>query len=106
MYVPENILDPSLYSQVRLPSEDARPLPNWCYTSDAFYRLEVERIFMKVWNYAGHASQIPNPGDYFTLDVAGIPVILMRGDDREVRAFYNACRHRGSRIVSGAGHCR
>ena len=104
--IPENMRDPAHYAQVRLPAEKARPLPNWCYTSEAFFQLEIEHIFMKVWNYAGHDSQIPDPGDYFCLDVTGVPVIIIRGADNEVRAFYNACRHRGSRIASGEGHCQ
>jgi choline monooxygenase len=105
MYVPQDILDPSHYERVRLPAADAAPLPNWCYTSEAFYRLEVEKIFWRVWNYIGHASQIPAPGDYFTLDITGAPIVIIRGDDGEVRAFHNTCRHRGSRVASGEGHC-
>lgn len=106
MIVPPDLSDPKHYEQVRLPAEQACPLPNWCYTSQEFFQLEVERIFMKAWNYAGHDSQIKSPGDYFCLDVTGIPVIVIRGDDGEVRAFYNACRHRGSRIATGEGNCR
>lgn len=70
MHAPDDLLDPHHYLEVRKPAAEASPLPNWCYTSDAFYRLEVERIFMKVWNYAGHDSQIAQPGDYFTLDIS------------------------------------
>ena len=69
MSVPQDLFDPAYYVSVRAPVERATPLPNWCYTSPDFYRREVERIFMKVWNYVGHASQIPQPGDYFTAAV-------------------------------------
>ena len=103
---PTDILNPRHYDQVRLPAEQARPLPNWCYTSQAFFDLEIERIFKKAWNYVGHDSQIREAGDFFCLDITGIPIIVIRGDDGEVRAFYNACRHRGSRITSGEGNCR
>lgn len=106
MHVPQDLFDPALYETVRAPAERATPLPNWCYTSPDFYRREVERIFMKVWNYAGHASQIPDPGDYFTIEIAGAPIVVIRGDDGEIRAFHNSCRHRGSRIAWGEGQCK
>ena len=61
---------------------------------------------MKVWNYVGHTSQIPNAGDFFTLEVAGAPIIVITGDDGEVRAFHNSCRHRGSKIAWGEGNCK
>ena len=106
MFPPNDLLNPEHYERTRRPAAEASPLPNWCYTSEAFYRLEVEKIFMKAWNYAGHASQVPSPGDYFCLDITGVSIIVIRGDDHRVRAFYNACRHRGSRVASGEGNCR
>ncbi len=106
MNAPSDLFSPAHYARVREPAARATPLPNWCYTSPEFYRREVERIFMKVWNYVGHASQIPNPGDYFTIEITGAPVIVIRGDDGEVRAFHNSCRHRGSRIAWDEGNCK
>jgi len=106
MTEPLDMFDPAHYAAVRLPAPKASPLPNWCYTSPAFYAREVERLFMKVWNYVGHASQIPEPGDFFTHDIAGMPIILIRGDDGDIRAFHNSCRHRGSMIATGAGACK
>ena len=50
--------DPVMYQGVRRPAGEATPLPNWCYTSDEFYALEIEYIFKKAWNYVGHASRI------------------------------------------------
>ena len=85
MTEPLDLLDPIHYEAVRRASTEAAPLPNWCYTSANWYAFEVERIFMKAWNYVGHASQVPNLGDFFTLEVAGAPIIVIRGDDGEVR---------------------
>ena len=99
MTEPLNLLDPKHYEAVRRPAAEATPLPNWCYTSAGWYALEVERVFMKVWNYVGHESRIPEPGDFFTVEITGAPVIVIRGDDGEIRAFHNSCRHRGSRIA-------
>ena len=61
---------------------------------------------MKVWNFIGRADRIPNAGDYFTIEFAGVPVIVMRGSDGEVRAFANTCRHRGALLLEGEGNCR
>ncbi|NKB59133.1 MAG: Rieske 2Fe-2S domain-containing protein [Alphaproteobacteria bacterium] len=106
MHAPDDLFNPARYARVREPAARAVPLPNWCYTSPEFYMREVERIFMKVWNYVGHASQIPEAGDYFTIEITGAPVIIIRGDDGEIRAFHNSCRHRGSRVAWGEGSCK
>lgn len=106
MRTPGNIFDPRLYARVRLPAMEAETLPAWCYTSQEFYGAEVERIFMKVWNFIGRADHIPNPGDYFTLEFVGVPIIVVRDPAGDLRAFSNTCRHRGTQIVSGEGNCR
>lgn len=100
-----DFLDPSTYSGVRRRLDHAHTLPPQCYTSDAFFRLEVERIFLKCWNLVGRADYVPSAGDYFTLELVGIPVVVVRGRDGELRAFVNACRHRGAKLVDGSGRC-
>jgi phenylpropionate dioxygenase-like ring-hydroxylating dioxygenase large terminal subunit len=62
------------------------------------YRAEIERIFLKHWLYAGHVSQIPATGDYFTFEFDTESVIITRTSSGEVKAHMNVCRHRGSRI--------
>jgi choline monooxygenase len=101
-----DIFNPDSYARVRLPVMQAETLPTWCYSSDEFYRAEVERIFMKVWNLIGRADQVPNKGDYFTLDIYGVPLIILRDDAGRVRAFGNSCRHRGTRLLSGKGSAK
>ena len=100
------MFEPRHYEAVRRPLLEAETLPPWCYTSERFYAREVERIFRKVWNFLGAADQIPNPGDYFTLDFAGIPLIVLRDAAGQPRAFANSCRHRGSELLSGRGNCK
>ena len=100
-----NILDPALYEKVRRPVMEAELLPAWCYTSPEFYEREVDRIFMRTWNFVGRADLIPKPGDYLTVDLVGVPVILIHGDDGVIRAFSNTCRHRGTRLLSSEGNC-
>jgi choline monooxygenase len=94
------------FKKVRLPPQDAEPLPHWAYTAQAWYEREVEQIFRKTWNYLGHVSQLPNAGDYLTSEVAGIPLIVVKGQDGAVRAFFNSCRHRGSKLLWDAGNCK
>jgi PAH dioxygenase large subunit len=60
--------------------------------------LERRRIFGRAWCFLGHESEIPEPGDYVARELAGEPVILIRGEDGVVRAFLNSCRHRGMRV--------
>ncbi len=81
-------------------------LPAWVYRNPEFYELERERIFKRSWLMVGHVSQVPNPGDYMTLDAIGERALVMRGKDGVLRAFHNVCRHRASRVVLGAaGNC-
>lgn len=100
------MFNPEHYEATRRPLLEAETLPIWCYTSPAFYRREFERIWRKVWNFLGSADHIPKPGDYFTVTFAGVPLIVMRGEDRIVRAFVNSCRHRGSELLEGDGSCK
>jgi phenylpropionate dioxygenase-like ring-hydroxylating dioxygenase large terminal subunit len=100
------LFDPATYAGVRRPLEEAETLPPHCYTSEAFYRREVLRIFMKVWNFIGRADRIPHPGDFFTLEFAGVPVVVVRDQDGQVRAHANSCRHRGALVAFGEGNCR
>ncbi len=73
-------------------------LPQAYYISEELYREELDLVWRRQWLPAGHVSQIPEPGDYFTFEVAEESLILIRGDDGEVRALYNVCRHRGFRM--------
>ena len=67
---------------------------------------EQERIFDRTWQFAGHVSQLREPGAYLTTKAGTQPVLVIRDDEGEVRAFRNVCRHRGSRLLSGAGQCK
>lgn len=73
-------------------------LPQKYYVSDEIFAQEREQIFKKYWTCAGHQSRIPDPGDYFLLDLFGESLIVLRDKSGRVRAFYNVCRHRGTRI--------
>ena len=100
------IFDPRTYQTQRRPMMDAETLQSWCYTSPEFYRREVETIFMKIWNFFGRADQIPNPGDYHAFEFVGVPLVILRDRQGELRAFANTCRHRGTLLLDGTGNCR
>ena len=93
---------------VAIPSDwDRRGLPGWTYHSDALLELEKEHLFRNHWQIVGHISDVPNAGDYLTMDVVGERALVVRGKDGVVRAFHNMCRHRGSRVVADEqGNCK
>ncbi|MGH7339496.1 MAG: Rieske 2Fe-2S domain-containing protein, partial [Candidatus Rokuibacteriota bacterium] len=101
-----NVLDPALYANARRPVMEAETLPPAAYTSEAFYAAEVERVFMREWNFMGRADQIPNRGGYFTVDYVGVPLLIVRDEEGAIRAFSNSCRHRGTAVAEGEGHCQ
>ena len=70
------------------------------YTDPDVFALEMERLFANTWVYVGHASQIPNPGDYYTTTIGTQPVIMSRHTDRQVYVLYNRCPHKGVKIAS------
>lgn len=86
---------------------DRSGLPAWTYHSQAMLELEIQGLFRTHWQIAGHVSDVPAPGDFFTLDIADDRALIVRGEDGEVRAFHNLCRHRGSRVTAeGRGSCK
>ncbi len=84
---------------------DGWSLPAWTYYDAEFASIERERIFRPSWQVVCHVSDIPEHGDWHTLDYIGESVIVTRGRDDQLRAFTNVCRHRGSRLVDGAKGC-
>ena len=84
---------------------DGWSLPAWTYSDPEFAAAEVAHIFRPSWQIVCHVSDIPNAGDWHSLDYIGESVIVVRGADDVLRAFTNVCRHRGSRLVDGASGC-
>lgn len=78
-------------------------LPARFYISPEIYELEKEAIFYKTWHYAGHVSQVAEPRSYFTTKIHQQNIFIAKGDDGEIRAFYNVCAHRGHLLLEGSG---
>jgi phenylpropionate dioxygenase-like ring-hydroxylating dioxygenase large terminal subunit len=69
------------------------------YCDAEVFQLEMERLWARTWIYVGHASQVPNSGDYFTADIGAQPVIMVRHTDGSVRVLLNRCAHKGTKVV-------
>jgi phenylpropionate dioxygenase-like ring-hydroxylating dioxygenase large terminal subunit len=82
-----------------------RTLPAAAYYEPEYYELECQRIFRREWLLVAHAQQLPEPGDYFAVDLAGEPVVVVRGADGQIRALSAVCRHRYM-LVAEAGRGR
>ena len=89
-----------------LPDSAAVSLPPAGYASPELFRVEVQQIFEQEWVPLGRAEEIPEPGDYFTTELAGDPLLIVRGDDHEVRVLSNVCRHKWTVVASGQGNTR
>jgi phenylpropionate dioxygenase-like ring-hydroxylating dioxygenase large terminal subunit len=85
--------------------QDGCTLPPGAYVSEAFFNLEVQRIFKRDWLCVGHVGQIPKVGDYFTLELFHEPMVVVRAADR-IRVLSSVCRHRWAPIARGAGHAK
>ncbi|HEX9426800.1 MAG TPA: aromatic ring-hydroxylating dioxygenase subunit alpha [Candidatus Polarisedimenticolia bacterium] len=92
-------LDRDLAS-VRLPLQEASTLPGRMYHDPAIYAEEIRKIFSQMWLCVGREEDIAKPGDYLTRSIGDESVIIMRDARGQVNAFYNVCRHRGSRLLS------
>lgn len=96
---------PALQTLQAAPTPLARALPAWAYNHPQMTRLEYERILKPSWQIVCHVNSIPAPGDFITLDLGTDSVVAVRNSQGEIQAFHNVCRHRGARILEGAGNC-
>ncbi|MEL7126515.1 MAG: Rieske 2Fe-2S domain-containing protein [Pseudomonadota bacterium] len=76
------------------------------YTDPAVFEDERDGILARTWQFACHASDIPDPGDYTTFEIAGESLFCIRGRDGQLRTFYNVCQHRAHQLVQGSGSTR
>jgi choline monooxygenase len=93
------------YAATRRPVSLAETLLPEAYTSEAFFALERERVFGSTWVVVGCSAQLRQPGDVLVAEVAGRSIFVVRKHDGALRAFYNVCRHRGTRLLA-AEECR
>ena len=101
-----NIPVRELVENVSAPFERARAMPRSVYTTQAFLDSELKEVFAREWVCVGRASSLKAPGDYVAYELAGEPIVVLRGADGELKALSNVCRHRMSTILEGSGNRR
>jgi choline monooxygenase len=84
-------------------TDDALTLPFTWYSDDELLRRERARIFTRLWQYAGRAADVAEPGSFVATDAGGIPILVARDKAGVLRAFLNVCRHRGAVLTEGCG---
>jgi choline monooxygenase len=102
----KSIFSPEHYKDTRKPLHEASTLPGWCYVDNEWYEREVEMLFKKNWVCVGRVEQVPKAGDYYSIEIVGQPLIVIRDETQQVKVHSALCRHRGAIITEGAGHCR
>jgi choline monooxygenase len=105
--VEEAAMSPSLHEKLRLfddtlPLERAHTIPRLWYFDPEIHAAECRAVFGTSWQAVGRLDQVAGPGQFFTADVAGEPIVVVRGDDGVLRGFVNVCRHRAARVVADA----
>ncbi|MEE2776092.1 MAG: aromatic ring-hydroxylating dioxygenase subunit alpha [Acidobacteriota bacterium] len=74
-------------------------IPAQRYIDPGFFDLERRLLWPRAWLFAAHVGQLPEPGSFLLWEASGVPVLLVRGEDERIRAFFNTCRHRGAPVV-------
>jgi phenylpropionate dioxygenase-like ring-hydroxylating dioxygenase large terminal subunit len=87
-----------------LDEHQARALPGHFYTSERLLALEEAVLFRNGWVCLGRADEIVEPGDFFTTELSGEPLLVVRDSGRKLRVLSNVCRHRGMILAEGAGN--
>jgi choline monooxygenase len=93
LYLPEN------------PLEKASTIPSPWYFDTRIARLENEQVFAHNWQVAGRVDQVRDKGQFFTTELGGEPIVVARGEDGVLRAFYNVCRHHAAAVVTELQGC-
>jgi choline monooxygenase len=83
-----------------LPLDRASTIPSSWYTNNDFYKLERRTVFSRSWQLAGRVDQVSEPGKYVTSDIAGEPIMIVRGNDGVLRGFFNVCRHHAAAVMT------
>ena len=94
-----DVLDIAKIKVVTKSIAESHGLPNECYMSDDYSKIERKKLFEEKWSVIGVASSTPNPGDIRPFDLLDIPLIALRDKSNRIRVFHNVCSHRGFKLV-------
>ena len=81
-------------------------LPSRYYLEPDILQQETQKIFLRSWLYVGHISDLPELGSYMTMELAGQPIVVILGQNKELRVFFNVCQHRGHILLDGRGQVK
>ena len=82
------------------PVASASTIPATWYTDERVFHLEKETVFGQSWQFAARLDQLRDSGNYVTTEIAGEPIVIVRGNDGEVRGFFNVCRHHAAAVMT------
>ncbi|QGX97593.1 aromatic ring-hydroxylating dioxygenase subunit alpha [Roseovarius faecimaris] len=99
-------LTAELAARAGKPAEEGYAMPAEYYTSPAFLAHEADNVLRRDWMCVGHVGELRNKGDYFTTDLLGEELLVVRDPEGQVRVLSNVCRHRANRVAEGAGNAR
>ncbi|MBU6372881.1 MAG: aromatic ring-hydroxylating dioxygenase subunit alpha [Alphaproteobacteria bacterium] len=94
---------PDVLREQVVPDLGTAPVPISRYTDPEFFRKEIDKVWLRVWQFACREEDIPNPGDFTTYDVVGKSLLIVRQKDGSIRAFANSCLHRGRKLATSGG---
>ena len=98
-----NIIDKKKLDVVNNSIEKAHGLPNECYTNKDYTLIERKKLFEDKWIVIGVASSLPNIGDAKPIDLLGMPILIVRTKNNQIKVFHNICSHRGVKLVREPG---
>ena len=87
-----------------LDANQARTMPSGFYNNEELLELEKEHVFRQQWACLGHVGEIPENGDYFATELIGEQLLVVKGQDSQIRVLSNVCRHRGNLLAQGKGN--
>lgn len=97
---------PDVWQANDLKLDGSRVIDRRVYVDETVFEAEQEKLFARTWQWIGHESEVPNFGDFLTATIAGRPIVVVRGEDDAINAFYNTCTHRGAIVANGRkGNC-
>jgi nitrite reductase/ring-hydroxylating ferredoxin subunit len=87
------------------PLAEASTIPAAWYTDARLFELEKKTVFGRSWQFTARADQLEEPGNFVTTEIAGEPILIVRGNDKVMRGFFNVCRHHAAAVMTEpAGH--
>ena len=93
------LIDKAKLDVVSKPIAESHGLPNECYTSQEYTKIERKKLFEDKWVVVGVASSVPNKGDAKPFKLLDLPIIILRDKKNKIRVFHNVCSHRGYKIL-------